>query len=126
VPRKLNHARSRTFGKGRCITESAKWVSNAFVGFAPTHADDSTDQASGITSELHAIQALRSSESFFIQRPVIFSKSSGYRAPSTLIFEAALWMSRRSSGHSSTAAAPMFSSRRFSFVVPGIGTIHGF
>jgi hypothetical protein len=27
---------------------------------------------------------------------------------------------------SSTAAAPRFSSRRFSFVVPGIGTIHGF
>ena len=35
-------------------------------------------------------------------------------------------MSRRSSGVSSTAAAPMFSSRRCSFVVPGIGTIHGF
>ena len=35
-------------------------------------------------------------------------------------------MSRRSSGVSSTASAPMFSSRRFSFVVPGIGTIHGF
>ncbi len=27
---------------------------------------------------------------------------------------------------SSTATAPMFSSRRCSFVVPGIGTIHGF
>ena len=35
-------------------------------------------------------------------------------------------MSRRSSGVSSTAAAPRFSSRRCSFVVPGIGTIHGF
>lgn len=42
-------------------------------------------------------------------------------APSTLIFEAALSMSRRSSGVSSTAAAPMFSSRRSSLVVPGIG-----
>jgi hypothetical protein len=27
---------------------------------------------------------------------------------------------------SSTAAAPMFSSRRVTFVVPGMGTIHGF
>jgi hypothetical protein len=35
-------------------------------------------------------------------------------------------MSRRSSGVSSTETAPMFSSRRCSFVVPGIGTIHGF
>jgi hypothetical protein len=35
-------------------------------------------------------------------------------------------MSRRSSGVSSTESAPMFSSRRCSFVVPGIGTIHGF
>ena len=35
-------------------------------------------------------------------------------------------MSRRSSGVSSTSAAPMFSSRRSSLVVPGIGTIHGF
>ena len=59
-------------------------------------------------------------------RPVIFSSFSGYRAPSTLIFEAALSMSRRSLAVSSTATAPMFSSRRFSFVVPGIGTIHGF
>jgi len=90
------------------------------------HMSGATYQASGITSESHAIQALRSGELFSIQRPVIFSKSSGYRAPSTLIFEAALSMSRRSSGDSSTAAAPMFSSRRFSFVVPGIGTIHGF
>ena len=35
-------------------------------------------------------------------------------------------MSRRSSGVSSTETAPMFSSKRCSFVVPGIGTIHGF
>ncbi len=60
------------------------------------------------------------------QRPVIRSRCSGYRAPCTVIFEAALSISRRSSGVSSTAAAPMFSSRRCSFVVPGIGTIHGF
>src|ERR1035438_5839662 len=60
------------------------------------------------------------------QRPVICSSFSGYRAPCTLILEAALSMSRRSSGVSSTATAPRFSSRRFSFVVPGMGTIHGF
>jgi hypothetical protein len=35
-------------------------------------------------------------------------------------------MSRRSSGVSSTETAPMFFSKRCSFVVPGIGTIHGF
>src|ERR1035437_1553129 len=35
-------------------------------------------------------------------------------------------MLRRSSGVSSRAAAAMFSSRRWSLVVPGIGTIHGF
>src|SRR5256885_4178907 len=61
-----------------------------------------------------------------VQRPVICSSLSGYRAPSIFIFEEALSMSRRSSGVSSTEAAPRFSSRRCSFVVPGIGTIHGF
>src|SRR2546427_2152762 len=40
--------------------------------------------------------------------------------------DAALSISRRSSAVSLTATAPMFSSRRESFVVPGIGTIHGF
>ena len=35
-------------------------------------------------------------------------------------------MSRKSSGVSSMLAAPMFSSRRWSFVVPGIGAIQGF
>ena len=43
-----------------------------------------------------------------------------------MILEAAVSISRRSSAVSSTAAAPMFSSRRCSFVVPGMGTIHGF
>ena len=58
-------------------------------------------------------------------RPVSCSSFSGYLVPSILIFEAALSISRRSSGVSSIASAPMFSSRRVSFVVPGIGTIHG-
>jgi len=35
-------------------------------------------------------------------------------------------ISRRSAEVSSTFAAPTFSSRRCSFVVPGIGAIHGF
>src|SRR4030095_12941418 len=59
-------------------------------------------------------------------RPVICSSLSGYRAPCTLIFDAALSISRRSSAVISIAAAPMFSSSRFNLVVPGIGTIHGF
>src|SRR5436190_235145 len=59
-------------------------------------------------------------------RPVICSSFSGYRAPCTVIFEAALSISRRSSPVSSMATAPIFSSSRCSLVVPGIGTIHGF
>jgi hypothetical protein len=43
-----------------------------------------------------------------------------------VIFAAASLISRRSSGVSSTAAASVFSIRRWSLVVPGIGTIHGF
>src|SRR6266542_747942 len=39
---------------------------------------------------------------------------------------AALWISSRSSAVRSMSAAAMFSSTRWSFVVPGIGTIHGF
>ena len=60
------------------------------------------------------------------QRPTSFCSSSGYRAPCTGIFEATVSSSRRSSGDSSTLTAPMFSSSRCSFVVPGIGTIQGF
>src|SRR6266516_3568960 len=60
------------------------------------------------------------------QRPVIRSRCSGYRAPCTVICEAALSISRRSSDERLTATAPMFSSRRESLRVPGMGTIHGF
>jgi hypothetical protein len=49
-----------------------------------------------------------------------------YRASCTVIVDTALSMSRRSSAVSSMAVAPMFSSRRCSFVVLGIGTIQGF
>src|ERR1700694_3704525 len=63
---------------------------------------------------------------FSAQRHVIRSRCSGYRAPCTVIFEMALLISRRSSGLSSTASAPIFSSRRSSLREPGMGTIHGF
>ena len=46
--------------------------------------------------------------------------------PIHLMFEAALSMLTRSSAVSSTDSAPIFSSKRFSFVVPGMGAIHGF
>ena len=46
--------------------------------------------------------------------------------PSTAILEAASSMPRRSFAVSSISAAPIFSSSRWSLVVPGIGTIHGF
>src|SRR5262249_50947304 len=61
-----------------------------------------------------------------LYRPVICSKCSGYLAPCTSICDAALSISRRSSRVSSISTAPIFSSSRFSLVVPGIGTIHGF
>src|SRR5829696_7955975 len=60
------------------------------------------------------------------QRAIILSELSEYRAPCTMIFEAALSMAWRSSDESSTATAPMFSSRRSGFRVPGMGTIHTF
>src|SRR5437588_536488 len=50
------------------------------------------------------------STTFFAQRPVIRSRCSGYRSPCTVICEMALLISRRSSGFSSTASAPIFSS----------------
>ena len=59
------------------------------------------------------------------QRLLIRSIASGYRAPWIVICDAALLMSARSSAVSSTSAAMTFSSSRCSFVVPGIGTIHG-
>src|ERR1700746_1212259 len=50
----------------------------------------------------------------------------GVPLPCTVIFDAALSISRRSSGVSSSVTAPMFSSKRCSLVVPGIGTIQDF
>src|SRR3984957_6041178 len=61
-----------------------------------------------------------------LYRLINFCSLSGYLSPCTGIFAAAESIWRRSSGVSSMAAAPMFSSRRCSFVVPGMGTIHGF
>src|SRR2546427_3945457 len=59
-------------------------------------------------------------------RPVIRCSRLGSRAPCTVMLEATLSISRRSSDVSSMAAAPMFSSRRSSFLVPGIGATQGF
>jgi hypothetical protein len=67
-----------------------------------------------------------SSGTFCPQRPTSRCSCSGYRAPCTVIREAALSISLRSSEVSLIAAAPMFSSSRASFVVPGIGTIQDF
>ena len=55
------------------------------------------------------------------QRSTICSEPSAYRCPCTVICEAASSISLRSPLVSSTAAAPTFSCRRWSFVVPGIG-----
>src|SRR5438477_311661 len=46
--------------------------------------------------------------------------------PFPVALYAAVSISRRSWCVSSISVAPMFSSSRFNFVVPGIGTIHGF
>jgi len=48
---------------------------------------------------------------------------SGYRSPCTLILDAALSISRRSSDVSSIATAPMFSSRRVNFVLVAVRVV---
>src|SRR5712691_8817789 len=60
------------------------------------------------------------------QRPTICCRCSGYRAPCSAICAAARSISRRSSAVNSISVAARFSSSRCRFVVPGIGTIHGF
>jgi hypothetical protein len=57
-------------------------------------------------------------------RSIIRSFASEYRPPCAWI--CASEISPRSSAVSATSAAARFSSSRGSFVVPGIGTIHGF
>ncbi len=79
----------------------------------------------GKSAERASFCASKSAIRLRAQSPVLFSSSSGYRAPWIVIFEAVVLISPKSSDVSSTAAAPMFSSRRSSFRVPGIGTIHG-
>ena len=85
-----------------------------------------SNRLSRVYRPLRGPKCQRENVFFDAQRPVICSSFSGYRAPCTVILEAASSMARRSSGVSSTEAAPMFSSKRCRFVVPGIGTIHGF
>src|SRR5258708_4724942 len=60
------------------------------------------------------------------QRPALAARCGGYRSPCTVILASESSISRRSSDVSFTLTAPIFSERRWSFVVPGIGTIHGF
>src|SRR5579864_5439057 len=60
------------------------------------------------------------------QRPVMFNAASGRRAPSSFSLEEASSICLRSFSVSATFTAPRFSSKRWSLVVPGIGTIHGF
>src|SRR6202167_1739967 len=59
-------------------------------------------------------------------RPTVACNSFGYRSPCTVMRETALSMLCISSGVSSIPAAPRFSSRRCSLVVPKMGTIQGF
>ncbi len=59
-------------------------------------------------------------------RPVIFRAASGSRSPSMESFDAASLIAATSVSESLRSVAPRFSSRRCSFVVPGIGTIQGF
>src|SRR5208282_6631337 len=66
----------------------------------------------GLFQQVRLVTPIEVRFTLTVQRPVNCSSLSGYRAPSTLIFEEALLMSRRSSAVSSTEAAPGFSSRR--------------
>src|SRR4029077_309640 len=73
--------------------------------------------------EIRNLSAERLQQAYW---PTNFCSSSGYRAPCSAIWEAAVSTSRRFSDVTATATAPIFSSSRCSFVVPGIGTIHDF
>ena len=59
------------------------------------------------------------------QRSISRCMASGYRAPCTVIWAAAVSIAARSSAVSSTWTAPRFSSSRSRRRVPGMGTIHG-
>src|ERR1700733_14108353 len=93
-------------------------------GYAKSSLEDIAKQAAQWTCD--SIKRSKIVRQRATHRPVVCSAHCGYLAPSILMFEEALSMARRSSGARSTFAAPRFSSRRCSLVVPGIGTIHGF
>jgi hypothetical protein len=57
---------------------------------------------------------------------VNFSNASGYQLPSIWVFDAASFIYCKSSIVNSIFTAPTFSSKRFNFVVPGIGVIQLF
>ncbi len=62
----------------------------------------------------------------FSYSPVLASIAVVYLVPTTSICAEAAAISCNSAAVSSMAVAPLFSASRCSFVVPGIGTIHGF
>src|SRR5262249_45822281 len=71
-------------------------------------------------------QRLQDHELVRCHRLIIFCAASEYRAPFASILAAPLSISRRSSALISTLTAETFSLSRWSFVVPGIGTIQDF
>src|SRR2546422_9924131 len=101
----------------------ALWMPMSAVGDERDHDELQADQRAAGRSD-DDVEVLPVGESSHL--PVICSSCSGYRSPCTVICDAARSISRRSSGVSWIETAPMFSSRRCSFGVPGIGTIHGF
>ena len=62
----------------------------------------------------------------FYYSPVNFSCSSGYLAPVISMFSMCFLMSANSSCVKVISSAPIFSCSLSTFLVPGIGTIHGF
>src|SRR5207245_3405355 len=111
------HDRSASFGEGfrRHQADARDGASNQRDFVLKRQVHDRSPSSCPFSKEMPSAQ-----------RPTNFCSSSGYRAPCTVIFEAALSISRRSWDVSSTPTAPTLSSNRSSLVVPGMGTIHGF
>jgi hypothetical protein len=93
-------------------TGCGRVVGGTFLNAAPVYRQSKLS---------HSLARRREVADRAVEQPLIGSRArrteqqvamcSGYRAPCTVILEAALTISRRSSGVSSTTAAPMFSSR---------------
>jgi len=109
--------------ESKIFTHFCRYYADWFPGLRKITRTTFTRQAADLPS---SCSTLIPCTRCLAQRPVIFCKFVGYRSPCTVIFEMAPSISRRSSDVSSTATAPIFSSRRSSFRLPGMGTIHGF